>query len=310
MVITYLCYYFAYHLLFVIPFSPVIFGAFYLSERCENLALLEYALKAVMFIALSLYLFVVPLLTHEAARAKVYDDASFWGAISLAMAQVRLHLAFLPIVGGHFAPKGNQASEYDQTHHRHDGDTKRGTSGPRWAEHWTTKKSARFLVATAMVAWVLFGYWLGCESSTIQHTMHLAVWLTSGCGLLLVSLILLCFRGLRLFAVASILILVADPLVTISFRRHRYHSDILKLETIFEQIASRGPPFPESVQRASFDAPDTLQWYYQRNSTQSFSIVYLVSSDGWAMEYPGTTWQWIGYWPKGYTPNNPPEGTR
>ena len=113
MIITYLCYLFTYYLFFLIPFSPIMFGAFYLSEQCEGAPVAGLVLKGLVVAILLVYLFVIPWLAHLAARAKVYEDLSFSLAISSALGQIRMHLAFLPVIGRFFAfhPEENDSEE-------------------------------------------------------------------------------------------------------------------------------------------------------------------------------------------------------
>jgi hypothetical protein len=87
-----------------------------------------------------------------------------------------------------------------------------------------------------------------------------------------------------------------------AWRSHRLAAGVEQLEAVYREIASRGEPFPESIDRAAYETPAYLQWYYQKNGDKAFAIVYIVSSDGWAMEYPGGEWRHVGCRPDGYGP--------
>ena len=103
MIITYLCYLFTYYLFFLIPFSPIMFGAFYLSEQCKGVPVAGVVLNGLMVAILLFYMLVIPWLAHMAAQAKAYEDLSFSLALSSAVGQMRMNLAFLPIIGRFFA---------------------------------------------------------------------------------------------------------------------------------------------------------------------------------------------------------------
>jgi hypothetical protein len=128
------------------------------------------------------------------------------------------------------------------------------------------------------------------------------IWLAFGLILFLVALGGCIFKRMRWTGIFSLLILVITGLTVKGLRSHRLATGVLQLEAIYREIAARGPPFPKAIAPASYNHPAFLHWYYQRNSDHSFAIVYIVSSDGWTMEYPDPTWRWIGYQPDGYKP--------
>ena len=165
------------------------------------------------------------------------------------------------------------------------------------------KTGLKLLLAVPAIAWAAFGLYIALGGFAIpDHTRGLT-WLAAALVLVLVSLVGCIFRGTRRVAMASLLILVISVFAELGLRSHRRTVGVRQLEAIYLDIASRGQPFPQSIDRASYANPTVLQWYYQKNSEQSFAIVYIESSDGWAMEYPEGTWRFIGYRPGGYDPN-------
>ena len=103
MIITYYCYIAVYFLVFFIPFFPIILGVDYLAKLCASIPILGFVLRAIVLLLALIFIIFISWIAHLAARAKVYDDELFVVAISSATAQVRLHLAFLPLIGKLFS---------------------------------------------------------------------------------------------------------------------------------------------------------------------------------------------------------------
>ena len=138
---------------------------------------------------------------------------------------------------------------------------------------------------------------------TISNQGNIVILIVCGMALGMAFLVVCLFRQMRWAAVTSVLILGISAYGALSLRSGRLNTSVQLLEAIYQDIAKSGAPFPESIDRELLKTPIALRWYYQKNSDQSFAIVYIVSSDGWAMEYPNASWIWIGYHPKGYKPN-------
>ncbi len=159
------------------------------------------------------------------------------------------------------------------------------------------------LLVIPSIIWACFGFYYALNGFTFNDTKNGAVWLALGLGLILLSMLACIFKQTRMEAVLSLVILLVFGISEIELRSHRLNAGIHQLEMIYSKIAVQGLPFPQSIDRSSYENPSYLQWYYQINSEHNFSIVYIVSSDGWAMEYPSGKWRFIGYYPNGYEPN-------
>lgn len=166
-----------------------------------------------------------------------------------------------------------------------------------------TKTRLSLLLAIPATAWAAFGLCHALGGYAIRDISNGAILLAFGLVLVLGSLVGCLFKRTRCVAVVSLLIVVISGIAESGLRSHRLTVGVRQLEAIYRDIATRGPPFHQSINRASYENPTFLHWYYQRNSEQTFAIVYIVSSNGWAMEYPDATWRFIGFSPDGYEPN-------
>lgn len=166
-----------------------------------------------------------------------------------------------------------------------------------------TKNKVKLLLVIPSIAWASFGLCHLMNGYTFNDSVSEIKWLALGLVLFLFALLGCIFKRTRWVAILSLLIIVAIGITEKSLRSHRLTVGIQQLEAIYHNIATKGPPFSQSIDRSSYKNPAFLHWYYQKNSEQSFAIVYIVSSDGWTMEYPGVTWRFIGYYPDGYEPN-------
>lgn len=162
------------------------------------------------------------------------------------------------------------------------------------------RANLKLLLAIPAIGWAACGAYLAFGDYGIQGHLADLKWLAVGGVLALVSLVVGLFEPTRRPALASFLVVAAAGIGQPMFRRHRLAGGVRQLEAIYQDMAARGRPFPPSIDKASFDGPEFLPWYYQRNPDGSFAIVYIVSSDGYAMEYPKGRWRWIGYRPDGY----------
>lgn len=172
------------------------------------------------------------------------------------------------------------------------------------------KNHLRWLLAVLAIAWVGLCLNHAFGDFTTDVARHEALLAALAVILILGSLTACIFRKTRLVAIVLMPILVVTGAATRSVRSHRLASGIQQLEVIYGDIAARGQPFPDAIDGNSYEKPAFLHWYYQKHSEQSFAIVYIVSSNGWAMEFPGGAWRFIGYWPDGYSPNVATDATR
>lgn len=163
-------------------------------------------------------------------------------------------------------------------------------------------KKLKLLLVALFLLWGGFGLYVAMGEFTLREQFLLGYWLASGLVFVIGCAIACCFRKTRRSALPSLFIVVCFGFVLVSLRLHRLTTGVAQLESIYQSIASQGEPYPESIDRTEYSNPEYLQWYYQQNSPESFAIVYLVSSDGWAMEYPDGEWRFIGYRPDGYEP--------
>ena len=162
------------------------------------------------------------------------------------------------------------------------------------------KKLLKSLLIIPALVWAGLVLRNAVDFSGITDTAYSLFLMASGLALGLASLAVCFIKQTRWMGVASLLIFGITAYGESALRSHLLATGVQQLEVVYREIAASGPPFPDSIDRASYENPVYLPWYYQKNSEQSFAIVYLDSSDGWAMEYPYAKWQWIGYRPDGY----------
>jgi hypothetical protein len=164
------------------------------------------------------------------------------------------------------------------------------------------KTPLRWLLAIPAFSWAFFGLKHAFGGYAVEDQMRgmsLAAWVL----VLISGYVVACiFRKTRPVAAVSLLILVVTVAAAMGLRSHRLATGVQQLEAIYRDIAACGQPFPDAIDRDSYENPTFLQWYYQKHSEQSFAIVYIVSSNGWAMEYPGGAWRFVGNKPDGYVP--------
>ena len=158
------------------------------------------------------------------------------------------------------------------------------------------------LLAVPVIVWACGWLQVVFGGFSIPDKGKGCIWFVVGVLLVVPYLVACIFRRTRLVAMLSVVFLIVFLLVGVNVRQHRLVVGVRWLEAVYQDIAARGAPFPESIDRADYKHPGYLHWYYQRNSDQSFAIVYIVSSDGYAMEYPRGTWRSVGYRPDGYDP--------
>lgn len=166
------------------------------------------------------------------------------------------------------------------------------------------KARLKLLLAIPAVVWTAFALCHALGGYTIQDRADGAVLWVVWLPLVLGSLVGCFFKRVRRVAVASVLILVISGVGLASLRSYRLAAGVEQLEAVYRDIAASGPPFPQSIDRAAYENPAFLHWYYQRHSEQTFAVVYIVSSDGWAMEYPDAAWRFVGFYPHGYKPDS------
>jgi len=140
--------------------------------------------------------------------------------------------------------------------------------------------------------------------ATISDTTYLAV--TATATALLATLALLCARlahimrkrVLRNYAaqIAICAIVVMSVPWTVSLYRVKYTRQTL--ESVYDALASNGPPFPrqEQVYAQYFSAHPLLisNGYYISHDRTTFEIFYHKSSDSFAMAFPDRNWKWRG----------------
>ena len=165
------------------------------------------------------------------------------------------------------------------------------------------KSRLKLLLVVPAIVWAAYGLQHALGSFTIADSFTGARWLAIGCLLALGS-VLGGILSPRL-AIVSLAILAVSGVGATKLRSHRLAAGIRQLEATYRDVAARGQPFPQTISRAAYENPAFLHWYYQRNSERSFAIVYIASSNGWAMEYPKGTWRFISYKPNGYEPDEP-----
>lgn len=165
-------------------------------------------------------------------------------------------------------------------------------------------KLLSFLAALPVVLWLVFGLRHTLGPDAFRDKIEGFAWLMCGCALALCYLAALFSRKMRRTAAVLLVSIVVLGGCVMSIRDHRLRSEVRRLEAIYHDIASCGQPFPEAIDMAACDGPKHLRWYYQKNSGTSFAIVYILYSDGLAMEYPDGEWRWIGYVPNEYNPDD------
>jgi hypothetical protein len=164
------------------------------------------------------------------------------------------------------------------------------------------KLATNLILLVPPFLWAAYGCSYVFSDYTMQASTHGAVWMAAGTLLVLVCLVCCVVKRIRKVAVVALLIVISSTVVGRRLRAARLEAGVRQIEAIYLDLAKAGPPFPQAIDRSQYENPSFLHWYYQQNSPESFSVVYLVLSDGWAMEYPQGTWRWIGYWPHGYDP--------
>ena len=171
------------------------------------------------------------------------------------------------------------------------------------------KIGLNLLLAALTIVWGTVGLSYAFAGFAINDKISFGIWQLYGAVPVIACLVGGLFRRTRWTAVVSLMVLVVSGYATPGIRSHRLAVGIRQLEAIYQDVAAKGQPFPQSIDRASYENPAYLHWYYQKNSEKSFAIVYIVSSDGWAMEYPGARWRKIMYCPYGYQPVEPATAT-
>lgn len=158
------------------------------------------------------------------------------------------------------------------------------------------------LLIFPLIAWALFGLRVAASGFDTNEEIQRLQWTFCGGVLALTYLIGLAFVKTRRISAGGLCILAISIFLEFHLCANRLASEIKQLETIYKNIASRGPEFPQHIETNSLPKPAYLHWYYQKNPGNSFAIVYTVSSDSWAMEYPDGQWRWIDFSPDGYKP--------
>lgn len=171
------------------------------------------------------------------------------------------------------------------------------------------KIGLKLLLVVPMIVWVAVGLSCAFGGFAIHDKISFEIWTLCGAVPVIACLVGCIFRRTRWMAVVSLLVLIVAWNVTTGLGSHRLSVGIRQLEAVYQDVAAKGQPFPQSIDRASYENPAYLHWYYQKNSETSFAIVYIVASDGWAMEYPDAKWRSIMYCPDGYQPVEPATAT-
>jgi len=103
---------FALFFFFALITSPVVLVAGLLLEYCnahEQVRMLRWISLAILL----LWLFGLPWLTNRAAQHMAFEDRKFGDAVKGALYDLKLRLAFLPVVGHWFEPKNRDDHDHD-----------------------------------------------------------------------------------------------------------------------------------------------------------------------------------------------------
>lgn len=163
-------------------------------------------------------------------------------------------------------------------------------------------KIANLWPLVPLALWVLFGSTVAFGSFTPIDQERDILWLGIGLLLLVFNLGLCVPHSTRPAALCCVVVLIIIAPAIQMIRGSRLGFGRRRLEAIYSDFAKRGPPFPDKYEASSDAVPGYMTWYYQQHSREKFAVVYLVSSNGWAMEYPSAKWHFIGYQPNGYVP--------
>lgn len=150
--------------------------------------------------------------------------------------------------------------------------------------------------------WAVFGVVLALDPASCEGRVRSIVWLGAGMLLLFLNLGLCVLQSTRAAALTSMILLIASAPGHFLIRVNRLDYGRNQIEAVYTAVAKQGPPFPDKLDETSKTVPGYMEWYYQKHSDEKFAVVYLVCSDGWAMEYPSAQWQFIGFRPDGYVP--------
>lgn len=163
-------------------------------------------------------------------------------------------------------------------------------------------KIAKAWPLITLAVWAVFGVIFALDPVSCKGAERSIFWLGIGVLLLLLNLGLILFRSTRATALVSVLLLVVFVSGHFWIKVNRLDYGRKQIEAVYTAVAKQGPPFPDKLDVVSLTVPGYMEWYYQKHSAEKFAVVYLVCSDGWAMEYPSAQWQFIGYCPDGYVP--------
>ena len=110
--IQYLIIRFALFFFFVLVTSPVPLVAGALLKYCD--AHEQFQIFRWVFIGILLvWLFGLPWLTNRAAQHMAFEDRKFGEAVKCAFYDLRLRLAFLPVIGHWFEPESRDDDDHD-----------------------------------------------------------------------------------------------------------------------------------------------------------------------------------------------------
>jgi len=99
---------------FILIVSPIIGFMTYLASLPDD-APLHFLNIPVTVLVLGVVLIVVPYLTHQVAKRRVYESLTFRQSFAGALVDARIKLSFLPLIGGLFMPKEQSQTEEDQS---------------------------------------------------------------------------------------------------------------------------------------------------------------------------------------------------
>ena len=111
-IIQYLIIRFALFFFFALVTCPVLLVAVALLKFCD--AHEDYRVFRWVFIGIGLaWIFGLPWLTNRAAQHMAFEDRKFGEAVKCAFYDLRLRLAFLPVIGHWFAPESRDDDDHD-----------------------------------------------------------------------------------------------------------------------------------------------------------------------------------------------------